>query len=309
MNDIYTDQACDILILGDVNVDLLQPRNPLSRKLSNVLKNCRLVQQINEPMHVTEHSATLIDHVICNRPEMYHINGTLDPGLSDHSLNYASRKMLKISHTTIRVSCRNYRKLDDINFQHDIDLTDWSDILACHDANIAVDLFTKQFLQICETHAPMHTVNFRSNAPAWLTYDYLAHTDEREFLSKLFKLDPTEANKLAKLDSIYRTNDLKQSLQRSYFRDAIAKHSGNMKETWREIKRFWPHLNKSNVRPTLVNDSESNEDLATRFNTFFTNVGSDLQLNIPTVEGPIMDRPDMPPVFEFNTPTLLEIVS
>ena len=155
----------------------------------------------------------------------------------------------------------------------DIDNTDWSDIFQCRDVNDAADLFTNRFIDICNTHAPMHTVNYRSNAPAWLTYDYLAHTDEREYLSNQFKQIPSEENRLGKQDAINRTNDLKQSLQRSYFRDSIAKHSGNMKETWRDIKRFWPHLNKSNVKPTSL-ENESNENIAARFNTFFSNVSA-----------------------------------
>ncbi len=161
---------------------------------------------------------------------MYHNNGTLDPGLSDHSLFYASHKMLKIPHTTSRVTCYNYCKPNDVHFQQDIDQTDWSDIFSCSDTNQAAELFTTKFLKICDVHAPMYTVNFHSNAPAWLTYDYLAHTNEREYLSKQFKQNPTDENKVAKQES-NRTNELKQSLQCSYFSDSISNHAGNMKET------------------------------------------------------------------------------
>ena len=97
--------------------------------------------------------------------------------------------------------------------------TKLTDIVDCCDVNMAADLFINRFIKLCDNHAPMHTVNFCSNAPAWLTYDYLAHTDERKYLSKHFKPNPTNENKLAKLKSIHWTNDLKSSLQCSFFRD------------------------------------------------------------------------------------------
>ena len=86
-------------------------------------------------------------------------------------------------------------------------------------------------------------------------------------------------------DAIRRTN-------------AISKHPGDMKNMWREIKRFWPHLNKSSVKPKDFTGDSSQKNLANKFKDFFSNIGTPLQEMIPETKY----CPDItyPPVFELR---------
>ena len=113
---------------------------------------------------------------------------------------------------------------------------DWSDVLHESDCNKAAELFTLKFVNICDLHAPIRTIQMKDNAPAWITNDFLAHRDERKYYCKNFKKNPSPENKVLKEDAIKRCNDLKLSLQRSYFQEALARNAGNMKNLWKEIK-------------------------------------------------------------------------
>ena len=95
LNDIYTEGVSDVLIMGDMNIDLLENRNPNSKKLTALLKTCALIQMINCPTRITENTATLLDHIICNREDLYYQWGTYYPGISDHCLTYVARKKKK----------------------------------------------------------------------------------------------------------------------------------------------------------------------------------------------------------------------
>ena len=110
---------------------------------------------------------------------MYYQWGTYDPGIIEYCLTYVARKKKKLPKTGTRVKCRNYNKLiNEALFQQDIDSTDWSNILECTNSNNAAELFTSQFLKICDLIAPMRTITTEDHAPAWVTNDYLAHRDK-----------------------------------------------------------------------------------------------------------------------------------
>ncbi len=197
-----------------------------------MLKSCGLEQQIRTPTHITETTASCIDRIIVNREDMYYMWDTLDLGLSDHQLIYTSRKKRKLPKEGTHITCRNYNKLIDINVQDDIKNMNWDNVLNCNDTSQAAELFTTLFNSICDKHAPLRTINMKSNAPAWLNGDYLAHRDEKKYHCKNFNRNPTPENKILKDDAISRTNELRTSLQWSYFQDAVSNYPGDMKNMW-----------------------------------------------------------------------------
>ena len=209
-----------------------------------------------------------------------------------------------------RVTCRNYNKLNDLDFQHDVDITDWSKVLSCNNPNEAAELFTKQFLTICDKHAPMRIITMKDHAPAWVTNDYLAHRDECRHHCSNFNKNPSAENKLLKEEAIRRCNNLKLSLQRSYFQEAINRNPRYMKKIWEEIRKFWPHLNKSSVKPTDHNGEATDEaNEANLFNEFFSNVGSELQKDIESSDEIYVPPFAHPPIFEFQEFEMITIAT
>ena len=81
----------DVLYLGDMNVDFLT-MNLAKRKLLKFLKACNLTQVINRPTRICIGSSTCIDHIYTNNNDLYSHKGILDPGLSDHSMVFITRK-------------------------------------------------------------------------------------------------------------------------------------------------------------------------------------------------------------------------
>ena len=90
--DFYIEGQCDILILGDINVDLLKRNDPKVKKYSNFLRCMRLSQLVSKPTRTTSYNSSCLDHIISSRPEMYVTAGLIDPGVSDHSLVFTARK-------------------------------------------------------------------------------------------------------------------------------------------------------------------------------------------------------------------------
>ena len=115
--NIHGQNPGDIVILGDMNVDMLAKNDPKTVKYKSFIKSVNLSQLIDRPTRYGVHKASLIDHCLTNREDYYHLVGTLETGLSDHDLIFVSRKKKKIPRTIGRLKCRNYRKLNESNFQ------------------------------------------------------------------------------------------------------------------------------------------------------------------------------------------------
>ena len=114
---------------------------------------------------------------------------------------------------------------------------------------------------------------------------------------------------LKKYEAIRRCNYLTLSLQCSYFQEAITRNSGNMKKIWDEIRKFWPHLNKSSVKPMDHSGNATEEELANLFNHFFSNIGSELQKNIPSTNQTYAPPFAHPPIFEFHEFDMITIAT
>ena len=57
-----------LLLTGDLNVDLQRPDIPATKKYSDVLKTMSLQKLVSKPTRTTQHSSTLIGHIITNIP-------------------------------------------------------------------------------------------------------------------------------------------------------------------------------------------------------------------------------------------------
>ena len=157
----------------------------------------------------------------------------------------------------------------------------------------------KKSSSIADIHAPMREINVKENPPAWVNGNYLAHVDERKYLAKVYKKQPTAGSLENKIDWVQRTYQLHLSLQHSFFREAIERHKGDMKRTWQTIKCFWPYLNKG-CAAANSNAGLSASEKANLFNDHFTTVGQKLASTIPDSPGLPLDFQAEPPVFDLE---------
>ena len=104
----------ETVLLGDFNICYNDKKGPLYKSYSTTLKMFNLTQIIKDPTRVTDTSSTIIDHILCNNFENISQFGVLDIGLSDHSIIFCTRKLLKPvynKHNSVKVrSVKSYDK-------------------------------------------------------------------------------------------------------------------------------------------------------------------------------------------------------
>ena len=152
--------------LGDLNDDLLQNNSQLSR----VIKTNKLTQLINKPTRITPNSATLIDVIITNKPDILINTEVIPHPIADHELISATLNITKPKFPrkikTIR-ELKNYSSdtlcnsiLNNINYMNEMFLTD--------DVNKQASILTSVLNQCLDQCAPIVTKVISRPPSPWM---------------------------------------------------------------------------------------------------------------------------------------------
>ena len=115
------------------------------------------------PTRTTNIGATIIDHIYVSNVDYYNIAGVTDPGLSDHSLTYVTRKQHKIKTEVSYIIGCSYQNFDEDRFRHDIECLPWSEIYDIEDPDMVANLLTSMILSVADTHAPYKRIKTHTN--------------------------------------------------------------------------------------------------------------------------------------------------
>ena len=99
------------IIIGDTNCDFIKSTNHTTR-LKRIIKNHRLTQLIKDLTRTIDSTATLMDHIITNKPDIVEWSGVIPYGISDHDLIFITRKakLPKLKVPPRVVNARNHKK-------------------------------------------------------------------------------------------------------------------------------------------------------------------------------------------------------
>ncbi|CAH2210661.1 jg17509, partial [Pararge aegeria aegeria] len=86
---------CDnIVLLGDFNINLLNPYDNKSKLFNDFIQCVNLAQLVTDPTHYTDHSKTLID-LFCTDAKVREVSVKHIPELGNHAMIIASLNMKK----------------------------------------------------------------------------------------------------------------------------------------------------------------------------------------------------------------------
>ena len=225
-----------------------------------------------EATRITNTTKTLLDHILVNNSDFYCISGTIDPGLSDHQLVYATRKRLKPKGDTSYFMSRSYRNFDEVLFYHTVSNINWLPLYMITDLDACTEYFTNVLRMIIDIHAPYKKIKCRSNQPKWVTEDFLSLIDEKEHLCHIYNKNRTQYNAARKREAERRVKQMKRVLKKEYIDKALIECQGDSKKTWKAIKNLWPGKNKT-TNITKIGDVSSPIEMANALNVHFSTAG------------------------------------
>ena len=163
----------EIYIFGDMNIDFFKCCvHSQTEEYLNMLFANNILPIITKPTILSDHTATLIDHIYTNSPLLNFTTGILTVDISDHLPVFCIIKS-NPPRDANKIFFKDYSKFNNEIFLDDINLIDWQEILRTDkNLNEKVQDAIEALNKIVEKHAPMkqatQTKQKEFNKP-WLT--------------------------------------------------------------------------------------------------------------------------------------------
>ena len=247
----------DVLILGDLNIDLITPQP----RWETIVSSSGLFQHITTPTRVTDKSSTLLDHIYSNNPISIVSASVSDLSISDHAPIFCSKRTKMPKSCTKEHTVIHYRSFKHFNkdfFFADLNEACFNLVYNHSDPDLALNCWYDIFLSILNKHAPMKTKRVKHpKLPPWITPQIMQAMAHRDQLKKSKQF---QEYKKARND----VKNLVRDSKRCFF-NRIVENSRNTTQIWRALNALTRNSagNKSSIPSSLTADT---------FNTHFLSV-------------------------------------
>ena len=275
-------------ILGDLNCNLLDQTNldNDAKHLLRILEIYQLTQLITKPTRITQRSKSLLDVCITSCPEKIIHSDVFHVGLSDHSLVYAVRKInsLPKCNRTRETEVRNFKNFNSERFLEDLQAQPWAQL----SFYAMWSCWKTMFLEVHDSHAPIRSkrVIKRPSLP-WLSKDIGDKMLESDRLKRLAMIKKDDVSWAKYRSSRNIVNVALRKAKSAFYASQIENVTANPKKAWKTVNDILGRKQRTDdVREIKINDHSvtSPEEIAEKFNDYFTSIGRSLAENIHNIE-------------------------
>ena len=153
-----------------MNINLLNSyANKDTEDFVNTLSSYAFQPHILRPTRITNHSATLIDHIFFNSCEHHTISGNVAYDLTDHLPNFLIINKLTDLPRGYKIFPRDFSRYDESAVLRDFQTIDWEECFHdCNDVNAYFNSFHHTVVKIVDKHVPLKSyrekkLNFSPN--------------------------------------------------------------------------------------------------------------------------------------------------
>ena len=276
--DGFINENIEAVLLGDLNCDFLK-RNALTDHMTNFMEMHNLVQLVDKPTRITPTSKTLIDVILTTNRNICVNTNVIHHSFSDHGLietviTSKAKINPSVNGSNVAKTFRSFKEFDIDVFNDDLSNVDWN-IDESATVETAWKVFVNKFTKVCDIHAPIKTIRFKSKLCPWLDdrSDIFDTMHERDFHHKKAVNDCNDDDHWRKYKELRnKVNKMMKEAKRDYYTNKIDNSAGDTNNMWKTLKELLP--NKKGNLSTLPTTSENDKCLANDFNKHFTSIGS-----------------------------------
>ena len=254
-----------LFLLGDFNLDILDPSKSGVQQYVTMLHDLGLHQLVEQPTHPAA-TPSLIDHIITNIPDITHHAKVIPSHISDHDLIALNAPFPKVRAARRERTVRSTRDTDFNHLSLDLLLADWSPLYRAFSTDEKYAEFLNVWNLHVDAHCPVKTITFRRPECPWLsgsddlrelqaTRDAarrerdVTGTDEARTRYRALKREFTDRLRISKVN---------------FFKPDINESS---KRTWSRLKKY--AIDNKQAKSSSALDSS----VANQFNEYFATVG------------------------------------
>ena len=281
-------QGYEVYITSDINQDFFQySTDKLTSDYLDMLLNLGYMPVITKATRITDHSATLIDHIYTNAPQKVFTSGICLADISDHLPCFCTlaTKLPTYIHEKFY---RDFSHFEKELFVADLEKIDFYSLANSDDVNCSMNNIIKVLQDITDKHAPIKKVTNakkRQLKKPWISNGILnsIKTKQKMFKTHFLSHDQVKVNFFKKYNN--KLNKIKELAKRTYFSTQFYLSKEDIKMTWKLIGMIINRKKKSNIIiPKLLHNNRCYTDkqsICEQLNTYFINVGPTLSAQLP----------------------------
>ena len=211
----------NIVLLGDLNIDLSKDDAYLSAILHRTLARYALQNVIKDFTRITSNSKTLIDLVITtiNNKKILK-SGSYDSAISDHNLIFVTMNFFIDRPPAKLTTVKNYKNIDLAKLKSDLDDVPWHVVSIFDDVDDCVWTWEKLFKETINEHINTWKAKIRPQSEPWMSGAIRKELNKRYKLFQTAKNTPKGSNewKIYKRHRNFCTNLIKRA-KTTYWRE------------------------------------------------------------------------------------------
>ena len=181
-----------------------------------------IIPLITKPTRITDHSATLIDHIYTNRTDTNMTSGIITTDISDHIGIFTcfGRARNNNTHIETDTKSRTYSNNNMATFNKLLETVDFSRVLQENSPDIAYEEFRKSYLDAHDIAFPLKHRKFIKRSP-WITNGLIQSSITKgKLLSKKLK-SPTNVNTITYKRYSILYNKLLRTAKANYYQTEL----------------------------------------------------------------------------------------
>lgn len=240
-----------LVILGDLNINLLDVDSPSTIYLNSFLDTLGLSQVITKPTRITELAESLIDLIIVSDISVVSNSGSIELNISDHELVFCNlninNKILPFS-----ITFRDFTAFNIENFTNDLLAVPLYNIYGIEHVDLKVQYFNDCLVDLFNLHAPYKTAKISKPRKPWLTDNIKLLLSLRDKAKLKFKRTKKAAHwdyykQLRNYTEVAIKNE-----KRAYFNSKF--RTNDSKTIWKELKSLNINKQKHSDLPSHLKD-------------------------------------------------------
>ncbi len=196
-----TNKNKSIYLVGDLNLDLLKYNTVNQvREYVDLLFSFGFIHTISKPTRISEHSATLIDHICTNRLCSDIESTILVTDISDHFPVFHFLHGKKVTENPKFIFTKDFSETNIERFRTALQSINWNAISECNNTQMAYNLFEENFNFLYKLYFPDIKTKFNKNIHKlenWMSKGLLISRTEKIWLYKYSLVHPNPVTKSA----------------------------------------------------------------------------------------------------------------
>ncbi|KAL5267870.1 hypothetical protein ACHWQZ_G004797 [Mnemiopsis leidyi] len=290
-----------IMFFGDANIDLIKYDTDINgQNVIDILAKHSFAQLVSKPTRITDHSATLIDHVYTNNIENISSCNVLTYNISDHLPIATTIKVGNVSHSRrtnfdsyryniTKQETRLFREANHQIFEQLIQAETWEDVLNTEGSSSKYNKFFEVYTKHYNTAYPLKSQRIRrkferSDPKPWIL-PWLEEACARKnklFHEKITK--PTSENIAAYERHEKFCKKHTDAAKKRYYKKQFEKFKDSTKKQWTIINGLLNRGKKLTGTYRLRDSGGSfvstDSAVAEKFNTYFSGIAANIKSQI-----------------------------